>query len=147
MNITIEQIKEHVDIRLGIDISKRSRKEEYTFGRSIFYTLCMKFCKTSYVKLANCVGVSAHRTVMHSVSETFTYAMTFPEYKTHYDKLERVMKGELFLQKNSAQLKVLEQENEMLKQELYRLKALLREQTRCLNNSIASIDNLIPCSH
>lgn len=120
MNITIEQIKEHVDIRLGVDISKRSRKEEYTFGRSIFYTLCLEFYKTSYSKLGNSIGVKSHGAVMNSKNYTFPYAMTFPMYKKAYADIRNLLNGEVI--DYEAKIEVLNQEVDMLRKEVDRLR-------------------------
>jgi len=39
----VKKIKGYVDSELGVNISKRSNKEAYTFGRAIFYELCNEY--------------------------------------------------------------------------------------------------------
>lgn len=116
----IEDIKKYIDIELGIDISKKSNKEPYTFGRAIFFELCDNHYKTSTQKMANHVGLKSHCSVLNSRNDTFPYAMTFPYYKEAYFKLEAVLKGTE--KETFTKIKILEQEVDMLRKEVDRLR-------------------------
>ena len=118
----LEKIKKYVDDELGYDIAKRSNKDEYTFGRAIFYELCNEFYRTSTQKMADIVGLKSHAAVLNGIKETFPYAMSFPEYKEYYEKLRCVVSGKTL--EPHAKIKILEQEVEMLRQEINRLRMM-----------------------
>jgi len=118
----LDKIKNYVDIELGIDISTRSNKESYTFGRAIFYELCMEYCKASTQKMAEMVGLKSHAAVLNGRNETFPYAMSFREYKDKYNKLRALLSGKII--DPYEHIKILEQEVEMLRKEVDRLRMM-----------------------
>ncbi len=118
----LDKIKKYVDRELEIDISTRSNKTEYTFGRAIFFELCTDYYKCSTQKMADAVGLKSHAAVLNSKSETFPYAISFPRYKEAYLRLDSLMKG--FDKEPYTQIKILEQEVEMLRKEVDRLRMM-----------------------
>ena len=119
----LEKIKEYVDKELDIDISKRCNKEEYTFGRALYYKLCSEFYKTSNRKMTEIIGVRSHGAVINAKNNTFPYAMEYPEYKASYLKIQRILKGVNVVDPYSK-IKILEQEVSMLRSEVDRLRVL-----------------------
>lgn len=118
----LRKIKGYVDSELGINISKRSNKEAYTFGRAIFYELCNEYYKTPTQKMAEMVGLKSHAAVLNGINETFPYAMSFPEYKEKYSKLRSLISGKT--REPYETIKLLEQEVRMLREEVNRLREL-----------------------
>ncbi len=64
MNMLI-QLKEVVDLKMGVDISQKSRKREYPSGRRIYCKLATRlFERNSLATIGSIVGID-HATVIH----------------------------------------------------------------------------------
>lgn len=95
MVITNEEIVKRVSDALGIDISRRSRKRPYVYGRCIYYKIAKEFYPgRSLAYIGEAVGVD-HATIIHCLRNIFPVIEKFePELLEVYLNLYRQMEFE-----------------------------------------------------
>ena len=120
MSNRLKEITELIQDELGVNILSKSRREEYVFARAIYYSLCDEFYPLPTTQLAESIGVKSHATVLNSRNETFPYMMTFPYYEEVYLKIKDHLKGGSI--EPHSRIKILEQEVDMLRKEVDRLR-------------------------
>jgi chromosomal replication initiation ATPase DnaA len=73
------EIYNYVNYKLDIDISDTSRKQEFVYGRALFYKLARENTKLSFQKIGLKTNKD-HSTVIHSIEKVFPTAMMYEDY-------------------------------------------------------------------
>ena len=120
MSDRLKEITELIQDELGVNLLSKNRRTEYVFARAIYYSLCDEFYPLPTMDLAASIGVKSHVTVLNSRNETFPYMMTFPYYKEAYLKIKDHLEGGSI--EPHSRIKILEQEVDMLRKEVDRLR-------------------------
>jgi hypothetical protein len=76
MKTTIEEIRNYVESRTGLDISKKTRKRPYVDARALYFALCRKHTNASFDEIGVLVNRD-HSTVVHSVLHCFDAVYKF----------------------------------------------------------------------
>jgi len=81
----LENILYYVKESLSIDITKKTNKREYAYGRSVYYKLSRTHTLATYEVIGSLVKLN-HATVMHGINSIFPEAMKHEEeLKLIYD--------------------------------------------------------------
>lgn len=63
----ITNIKAYLECELGIDLSARTRRQEYIKGRCMFYYFIRRYTELSLQQIAQLVGGLHHSTIIHGL--------------------------------------------------------------------------------
>lgn len=85
MNKTLINLKNHLDVEAGVDISTKSRHRPIVLFRVLFYKLALDLTSESTISVAKAVNRD-HSTVIHSRNNTFEYMMSLEKYRNLYKK-------------------------------------------------------------
>ena len=95
----IETIKSLVEAKLDIDLSSKSRKRPYIYGRAIYYQLCNILTKSSLGSIGRSVGVG-HATVINGI-KTYENVISQgyePFHNKIYHRCRRTLRGEIVVE-------------------------------------------------
>lgn len=76
MKTTVEEIRNYVESRTGLDISSKTRKRPYVDARALYFALCRKHTDASFDEIGVLVNRD-HSTVVHSVLHCFDSVYKF----------------------------------------------------------------------
>ena len=88
-NYYLEQILKYVNENINIDITKKTNKREYAYGRSLYFKLSKNHTLASYRAIGSLVKLD-HATVMHGINNIF------PEVMQHEKLLKNIYDGFVF---------------------------------------------------
>lgn len=130
----INHIKEIINTHLGIDdISKKTNKRIYVYGRCIFFNIirnCLKLSLNEYGKLLN----KDHSTVLHAFKMFESYSMNY-DFNSNYKSIYSKIPKDYFLNKS----KPLTREEKEIKY-LYSNKLRLEKQIEMLKTKLIPLD-------
>ena len=81
--ITSQAIKKHFDDYYGFDISIKSRKQQYSFARMLYCTMCRELTSESYSVIANQIN-RGHATALYCSNQFENVFAYNPIYKKDY---------------------------------------------------------------
>ena len=85
----LDELISIVSERTGLDIVAKTRKEEYTLARAIYYQIALEFGIGTVTQVSKSIGRN-HATVLYSIQNTFPQLEKyFPKYHKIYVALNR----------------------------------------------------------
>ena len=91
----IKDIRAFVEEKTQLDLSKKIRKREYVYARSIFFYLAKKYARCRYSQIAKEVKCH-HATVLHSLNNTIPIIFNEePQLKSICDNFLNLFKEEI----------------------------------------------------
>ena len=92
----IETIRKLVEMKLEIDLSTKSRKRHYVYGRAIYYQLCRLLTKHTLTTIGDSVGQN-HATVLNGfkVYDEVISQGYEPFYNKVYNSCRRKLRGDI----------------------------------------------------
>jgi len=87
-NEITKEIREEIESKTGLDLSKKKRSREYVYTRAVYFKLCRENTELSLESIADTVGLN-HATVIHSIKNVFPLIMKYDkQYATLYKRLK-----------------------------------------------------------
>ena len=91
MKTRIEEIRNYVESKTGLDISRKTRKRQYVDARALYYKLCRENTDASLEEIGTLVNRD-HSSVVHSVLHCFESVYKFnPLVRNIYDDFNPVL--------------------------------------------------------
>ena len=97
----------------GIDIRKKSRKREVVYVRQMYYHLRLKYMRCSKNSLCKDIGQN-HATILHALKECEKWLKFDKQYKSDYQRIEKLFQNETKLFKLSRIEKLIDIMNERI---------------------------------
>lgn len=91
MKTTIEEIRNYVESKTGLDISRKTRKRQYVDARALYYKMCREYTDASLEEIGTLVNRD-HSSVVHSVLHCFDSVYKFnPLVRNIYDDFKPIL--------------------------------------------------------
>lgn len=91
MKTTIEEIRNYVESKTGLDISRKTRKRQYVDARALYYKLSRENTDASLEEIGALVNRD-HSSVVHSVLHCFDAVYKFnPLIRNIYDDFQPIL--------------------------------------------------------
>lgn len=91
MKTTIEEIRNYVESKTDLDISRTTRKRQYVDARALYFKLCRENTDASLEEIGSLVGRD-YSSVIHSVKHCFDSVYRFnPLVRNIYDDFKPIL--------------------------------------------------------
>ena len=74
-----EKIRLYIESCLNIDITKRTRKRNYVYARTIYFKLCREYTKLSLSDIGETMNMD-HASVVHAIGNVFPVVILYDKY-------------------------------------------------------------------